>query len=174
MPCCLNRVIIALLHLTPLPASLWQRLFQGSRCTREAGASLHPAHLPVCHRLSSTFCSHSLAQHISVSIADHHFLFFSAREESHFVSISLPQPLSFSSVPLYYLSFSPSICLRIPHCAHFSTFPPRCSVVALALPLLIHHLLLSTDLFAINKLLQLRDRKIAKLIGICDGRGDGG
>lgn len=116
----------------------------------------------------------TLAQHISVSIADHHFLFFSACEESHFVSISLPQPLSFSSVPLYYLSFSPSICLRIPHCAHFSTFPPRCSIVALALPLLIHHLLLSTDLFAINKLLQLRDRKIAKLIGICDGRGDGG
>lgn len=170
MPCSLNKVIIALLHLTPLFLSLWQWWLHGSLC-------LSALCISVRHHLSSClYISLFGSMHFSVSVAGHHFLFFSVPEESHFVSISLSQLqlLSLSLFPLYYLSFSPSIFLRILCHAHFSTFPPCCSIVALTVPLLIYHLLLSTDLFAKNKLLQLRDRKIAKFIGICDGWGDGG
>lgn len=155
MPCCLNRVITALLHVTPLFLSLWQLLFHGSLYTRDVCASLRDVHLSVCRCLASpVFLTPSVSMHFCLSVADYHFLFFSVTEESHLVCISLSQPPSLSSflhIPPYFHHFPCHTC--------FPAFPPRCSIVALAVPLLIHHLLLSTDLLAKNKLLQLRDRK---------------
>lgn len=90
--------------------------------------------------------------------------FLSHRRISLCLHVSLSHRPSLHSPSI----FSPSVSLSLsssPHFHHFpchasfSAFPPHCSIVALAVPLLIHHLLLSTDLFAKTKPLQLRDRK---------------
>lgn len=111
------------------------------------------------------FLTCSVSVCFSLSVAEYHFLFFSVTEESHFFfCISLSQPLSLSSFSLFFLHlFLSSLKLspfhHFPCYSRFSACLPHCSIVALAVPLLIHHLFLSTDLFAKNKPLQLRDGK---------------
>lgn len=111
------------------------------------------------------FLTRSVSVPFSLTVADYHFLFFSVTEESHSFCISLSQPLSLSSFSLCFFSIFFCLVSSFSHFYHFpcysrfSAFLPHCSIVALVVPLLIHHLLLSTDLFAKNKPLQLRDRK---------------
>lgn len=81
-----------------------------------------------------------------------------------FLHFSLPATLPLFILPLFFLHlFLVSLKLspfhHFPCYSRFSACLPHCSIVALAVPLLIHHLLLSTDLFAKNKPLQLRDGK---------------
>lgn len=123
------------------------------------------------------FLTCSVSVRFPLSVAHYHLLFISVTEESPFVCISVSQHRSSFNPPSIY---PPSIFLLLssfPHSHHIPcpTLVYLPSLLTVAFPLLIHHLLLSTDLFAKNKALQLRDRKKnAKLIGICDGWKDRG
>lgn len=150
--------------MTPLFLSLWQLLFHGSLYTRDGCAALPAVHLSVCHCLTSHL-SHLLCLSVFLFVSSWiPFSFFLSHWRiSLFFCISLSQPLSLSSFSLCFFLhlFLSSLKLspfhHFPCYSRFSACLPYCSIVAVAVPLLIHHLLLSTDLFAKNKPLQLRD-----------------
>lgn len=133
----------------PVPLAVvisWLPSHKGRLCLSSCCRSL------ICHHLaSSPSLSPCCSVFLFLCLADYHFLFFSVTEEPLFAFLSPSHCPSLHSPSI----FSPSIFLSLssfPHFHHFpsytsfSAFPPCSGIVALAVPFLIHHLLLSTDL----------------------------